>query len=51
MKGLGFQVKESEEKVKMLDKHMKELKRKTKEGECYSRKWNLCLISLPEREN
>lgn len=51
MKGLVFQVKETEDKVKSMDTRMEEQKRKTKESERYSRRWNLRLINLPEKEN
>lgn len=51
MKGLGFQVKETEDKVKSLDKRTEEIKGKAEEVEWYSRRWNLRLINLPEKEN
>ncbi|KAM4563417.1 uncharacterized protein PAE49_011494 isoform 1-T1 [Odontesthes bonariensis] len=51
MKGLNFQAKETEDKVITLDKRVDELKEKTEEGERYSRRWNLRLINLPEKEN
>ena len=51
VKGLGFQAKETEDKVKKLDKSIEELKEKTEEGERYSRRWNLRLLNLPEKVN
>ena len=51
MKGFGFQIKETEDKVKDLERRMEEVKEKTEEGERYSRRWNLRLVNLPEKEN
>lgn len=51
MKGLAFQVKETEDKVKSMDTCMEEQKRKIQESERHSRRWNLRLINLPEKEN
>ena len=51
MKGFGFQMKETEDKVKDLERRMEEVKEKTEEGERYSRRWNLRLVNLPEKEN
>ncbi len=38
MKGLEFQTKETEDKVKTLDKRMDDLKEKNEDGERYSRR-------------
>ena len=51
MKGFGFQMKENEDKMKGLEKRMEEVKEKGEEGERYSRRWNLRLVNLPEKEN
>ena len=51
MKELSFQGKETEDKVIELNKRVDELKEKMEEGERYSRRWNLRLINLPEKEN
>ena len=55
VQGIEFQMKMDQEKVKELESALKrkdaELRDKIQEGERYSRRWNLRLANLPERQS
>lgn len=51
VKDLGMQCKETDDTVKKLNEWMTGLQERQEEAERYSRRWNFCLLNLPEHSN